>query len=361
VVRVQIALVGLALVGLAFFASGRRASAIDDRISRAESTAPRVAAVTLQGVLNPGDLLPPSADGSGSGARHSDFLDARIALQSAVFTDAVVLRVRVWSPDAVLRFSSSQAGPEPVNRVNRLKAIGDRRQAIGAATVSASPAATSEVVKTSLARSTIGAGTLVRVLVTVVPLRLTGSDAPVGAVEVDQDYDRLVAGAGRSWLIAEIGFSLLAAAFLLSGPTFEVSEGAEPSVSDVLTDQRRVKEIAWQLFRANVATAVPTALAAWYFAHRNAATFAHELGNVSFGMVFLVLFIGATQTFNPQGKPRVPYGGKGWSAWDATLFPVGSMRRSLTRPELVGGISPGTVALIVAAELIAFSLLLSRG
>jgi hypothetical protein len=121
--------------------------------------------------------------------------------------------------------------------------------------------------------------------------------------------------------------------------------------------RRSVVRILVQLLRGSLLAWVPTALVSWYLSHRGALPYRNELGNVSFVMMFVAVFVGAAQVFNPQGKMHR------FANWPrgSTFFPVGSMRRDLTGDELAGGISPGTVSFVVALELLVVSLKFSHG
>jgi hypothetical protein len=129
------------------------------------------------------------------------------------------------------------------------------------------------------------------------------------------------------------------------------------------TPPRSAALIIGQVVRGSLAAWIPTVGIAWYYSRHHHAPFLNDLGNVSFIMMFVVLTIGGWLVLSPQGRTSQFLGSEGlrkYVSW-AWLIPLGGLNRDLTTDEKEGGISSGTVALLVAAQLLSVSLRFAGG
>jgi len=177
-----LALVCLALVGGATFLGSR---ALGQAEAQAQVTANALANAGVASVLAPEDLV-----GAVGGDTAGDLLSR---LQRGVLADGTAFRVRVWSPAGDLLFSTD-AADEP-------DAVSGDLDAVYAATRGGG----------EIASIRSGDG---EEFATFVPLRL-GQDRSLGAVEVDQGYERIAMGATSPWpLIRTVGIVVGALALL---------------------------------------------------------------------------------------------------------------------------------------------------
>ncbi|MDH5224044.1 MAG: hypothetical protein OEW46_04650, partial [Actinomycetota bacterium] len=180
---VTLLLVCLVLVAGATFLGTR---SLEQAESQAQITAKGLANAGVASVLVPGQVT-----GTIGGATARDLLSR---LQRGVLADGTAFRVRVWSPSGDLLFSTD-AGDES-------DAVSGNLDAIYAATRNSG--------RISSIASSDG-----QVFATFVPLRL-GQTGSIGAVEVDQGYERIATSASSPWrLLRTIGIVGAALSLLL--------------------------------------------------------------------------------------------------------------------------------------------------
>jgi chromosome segregation ATPase len=170
---------------IAFFAVGSFASrALVQSEADAQATAKALAAAGVASVLEPEDLAEPV-----NGTTGDDLLDR---LQRGVLADGTVFRIRIWSPEGDLLFSTDAADPSD--------ALGDL-PSIGTATKGQGRPISRVVDNESFE--------------TYVPLRL-GEDNALGAVQVDQGYAPIAAKAATPWgLLRTVSVAVGAVCLLL--------------------------------------------------------------------------------------------------------------------------------------------------
>ena len=210
----------LVCLGMAVGATFLGARAIEKAEAQAQITANGLANAGVASVLVPGDVT--GAIG-GDAAR-----DLLARLQRGVLADGTAFRVRVWSPSGDLLFSTD-AGDEP----DAVSADLD-----------------------SVYASTRGSGRIESVrsddgqeFATFVPLRF-GQDRSLGAVEVDQGYERIATSAASVWPLLRIlgaaggGLSLLLAAvtFLPGGSASRTGGFITPGRASTFAKQRAVTD-----------------------------------------------------------------------------------------------------------------------
>lgn len=196
-----LALVALALLGLTSLLSARaEESAEIDARQRAERAA---AAVLL------GELSPRLASGDIVGAERRDLLEA---VRSRILNDDRVARVRIWSTDGELIFSSTTR--DDVSAVIAEDHL-QFSQAAGGVPASVTVDATET------------AGPLLQ---TFVPLRIPDGVAPYAVAEIDQRYDAIRAEANRIWRPVQIGLVVaLGAVAVLFALSFVSRRAARPA------------------------------------------------------------------------------------------------------------------------------------
>jgi len=148
---------------------------------------------------------------------------AIVDLEANVFTDPQMARVRVWTPDGLLNFSSHERDLVGVLRTTDTSAI----------QATQSQRVVSRIVTAPFTFATTGTqGAPTRLLETFVPLHVPERDIIVGAVQVDQYYDAIVNAAMQPWQTVQVVFvvlallSLVMTALSLREPIGAVSAGA---------------------------------------------------------------------------------------------------------------------------------------
>ena len=163
---------------IAFFAVGSFASrALVQSEADAQATAKALATAGVASVLEPEDVTGPIG-----GETAEDLLDR---LRRGVLADGTVFRMRVWSPEGTLLFSTDAA--DVADSLADLPSIGIATKGGGRPV--------SRVVDQEIFE-------------TYVPLRLRGGDA-LGAVQVDQGYTPIAEKAASPWsLLRTIAFAV---------------------------------------------------------------------------------------------------------------------------------------------------------
>jgi hypothetical protein len=160
----------IVVAGAAFFGS----RALEQAESQAQITAKGLANAGVASVIGPADVA-----SSIDGAVARDLLSR---LQRGVLSDGTAFRVRVWSPSGDLLFSTD-AGDDADAVSTNLDAVDTATRGTG---------------RINSVRTDDG-----EVFATFVPLRL-GQSGSLGAVEVDQGYERIATGAESPWSMVRI-------------------------------------------------------------------------------------------------------------------------------------------------------------
>ncbi|MEO8476746.1 MAG: hypothetical protein ABI572_06805 [Actinomycetota bacterium] len=157
-------------------------------------------------------------------------------IQGQIFTDTRVARVRLWSSDGVLLFST------------------DDRDKIGELRVDADPAimaadggeVSSRLTTAPFTKATTGdPGTLTELFQTFVPLRVPDRVAVLGSVQIDQFYAALRSDAAGPWKTAQAIFGAMALiAVLLAAWSFRRRPVSEPAPASGSTNARELEHAA---------------------------------------------------------------------------------------------------------------------
>ena len=156
------------------------------------------------------------------------YRDIYVALQSQVFTDATVARVRVWTPDGILRYSTHERDQVGLLQTQDKTLID---QAMKGQSVSA------KVLTKFSAASTGNGQTLTNLLEVFVPLHVPDWISVSGVVEVDYYYANFVQAAHQPWfnimvtLLGLAGLCLLMTLLSLRKPLKTLGAGVA-SASD---------------------------------------------------------------------------------------------------------------------------------
>lgn len=134
------------------------------------------------------------------------YRDIYVALQSQVFTDATVARVRVWTPDGILQYSTHERDQVGLLQTQDKTLID---QAMKGQSVSA------KVLTKFSAASTGNDQTPTNLLEVFVPLHVPDWISVTGVVEVDYYYDHFVQAAHQPWFNIMLGLLGLAVLCLL--------------------------------------------------------------------------------------------------------------------------------------------------
>lgn len=236
--RVVSGLLSLALLGALLFTVVRGRGSIADAEAAAQERAARWVSTTLADALTPervaSEILGPA------------YRELLIVVQAGILADDRVARVRIWSPDGVLVFSSDQR-----DKIGEYVAENDPhiQAALGGEVVSLPTEAT-------LGPKAGLAGADEKLFQTFVPLHLAGETATSGVVQIDQRYQAIEGEASGSWggvrlgLVAALTASLLWFLFALRRPALPVAEVAEAA-----TGAARSEEAAAAVVRAERADA----------------------------------------------------------------------------------------------------------
>jgi hypothetical protein len=186
--RVLLLLVVLAgaLLALAIF---QRDRALQKEYDDAQRRAELYAATVFRNTLGPGDVATP-LEGS---RRESLFAE----VQAYVLTDPTVARVRLWSPDGTLLFSTDRAdNPGDTSKDPLIANAAGGSVQSRLADEELSPPPTVE-----------GSRRIASLFQTFTPLRVRGSANVVGAVEVEQHSAELESRADDPWWLIQAGAS----------------------------------------------------------------------------------------------------------------------------------------------------------
>lgn len=216
--------VSIALLIASALATASRDAAIDERLDAASAAAETGAGALLTRELTVDEVAEPLDAG--------DFRDLYVLLRAEVLTEPSVARVRIWSRDGVILFSTgdrAEIGTAPGGGRPLAEALqGERSSAITSEPFTPATAGL-EAVPT-------------RMWETWLPLRTADRTDAQGAVEVDRYYEVVVAGAGSDagrlatiarWLaLASLALAAaLAVATLRSrGPAIDLREDQAPTI-----------------------------------------------------------------------------------------------------------------------------------
>lgn len=219
------AAVGVALLIASALAASSRDEAIDDRLDAASAAAASGAGALLTRELTVDEVAEPLDAG--------DFRDLYVLLRAEVLTEPSVARVRIWSSDGVILFSTgdrAEIGTAPGVGRGLAEALQGERSSRTTSERFTPATAGLEAVPT-------------RMWETWVPLRTADRTDAQGAVEVDRYYEVVVAGAGSDagrfatiarWLaLASLVLAaVLAVATLRSrGGALDLSEDHVPTIA----------------------------------------------------------------------------------------------------------------------------------
>ncbi len=181
-----------------FFARQGQTRALGDQVSAAQAQTRHIADTVLFNNLSHvamTKLIPSPL-----------YRDIYVALQSQVFTDATIARVRVWTPDGILQYSTHERDQVGLLQTQDKTLID---QAMKGQSVSA------KVLTKFNAASTGNDQTPTNLLEVFVPLHVPDWISVTGVVEVDYYYDNLVQAAHQPWSRIMVSLLGLAALCLL--------------------------------------------------------------------------------------------------------------------------------------------------
>ncbi len=182
-----------------------------------------------------------------------DTFDAEV--RRALFTDRRVLRVRLWSPDGLLVFTTDD--PE---EIGKLTSTDEGLRAALKGEIA------SLITYETLAPDQSTTPARIELLATYVPLRTSDEDRVYAVAEIDNDYGLLRDGTSRPWLQMQVAFGLVAVlclvmtvlSFIWSRRPQEVA-GFGPSRREVRAaarDDRKVAEAKADVEAAKAETAI---------------------------------------------------------------------------------------------------------
>ncbi|MGZ8624344.1 MAG: hypothetical protein ACXWYQ_09310, partial [Actinomycetota bacterium] len=175
---------GLAALCIVLFMVTREQerAALTERVDAAERRALLYGDTVLHHALDARDVSTPLAG--------TAYRNLQAVVQDRVFDDPLVARVRLWSPDGTLLFSTavSERGKIGRLRVNEDPAI----------TAAAGGAVTSRLATVPFATSG-GDAASTELFETFVPLRVTDRTDVLGAVQIDQYFDAVRSAAAGPW------------------------------------------------------------------------------------------------------------------------------------------------------------------
>ena len=190
---------GLAALCLLLFMVAREQerTALTARVVAAERRALLYGDTVLQRTLTARDVATSLA---GTTYRH-----LQAVVQDRVFDDPLVARVRLWSPDGTLLFSTAA---NERRKIGRLRVAEDP-----AITAAAGGAVTSRLATVPFARSSTGDAAQTDLFETFVPLRVTDRTDVLGAVQFDQYFDAVRSAAVGPWRAVQWACAGLAVVF----------------------------------------------------------------------------------------------------------------------------------------------------
>ena len=181
---------------LAYSFTGQRA-ALDDELDAAQARSVTYTTTVLYRTLD--DQL---VSGPILGQNYPLVL---VEVQAEIMTDPRVVRVRIWSDDGLLLFSTGER--EEIGKVRNGENAGIRA-AVGGETTSV------KVIDEVAAKQGLQ-GEEAQLFETFVPLRVPGRTSIVGAVEIDQRYAAIVEATAQPWTGMKIGSGIGFVACLL--------------------------------------------------------------------------------------------------------------------------------------------------
>jgi hypothetical protein len=264
--RVLLLLVVLA-GGLLALAIVQRDRALQKEHEDAQRRAELYAVTVFRNDLGPGDIATP-LEGS---RRESLFAE----VQAYVLTDPMVARVRLWSPDGTLLFSTDQAdkpGDTSTDPSIANAAGGSVQSRLAVEPLSPPPAVQADRRATPLFQ-------------TFAPLRVRGSANVVGAVEVEQYASALEKRADDPWWLVEAGASgatvVLALLALLSVARGMRRPASAKRAKDDRPSRRKRRDAGWGDVDADMQERLERATARANEAEAAAQSFAASLQQVS--------------------------------------------------------------------------------
>ena len=190
---------GLAALCLLLFMVAREQerTALTARVVAAERRALLYGDTVLQRALTARDVSTALAG--------TTYRNLQAVVQERVFDDPLVARVRLWSPDGTLLFSTAANERRKIGRlrVNQDPAI----------TAAAGGAVTSRLATEPFARSSTGDAAQTDLFETFVPLRVTDRTDVLGAVQFDQYFDAGRSAAAGPWRAVQWACAGLAVMF----------------------------------------------------------------------------------------------------------------------------------------------------
>jgi hypothetical protein len=176
---------GLAVLCLLVFMAAREQerAALTERVDAAERRALLYGDTVLHHALEARDVSTPLVG--------TTYRNLQAVIQERVFDDLFVARVRLWSPDGTLLFSTAA---DERGKIGRLRVNED--PAISAA---AGGSVTSRLATVPFTPSSGGAAAPTDLFETFVPLRVTDRTDVLGAVQIDRYFDAVRSAAAGPW------------------------------------------------------------------------------------------------------------------------------------------------------------------
>jgi len=181
------------------FALQAEQRAVDDEIEAANARTVRSANTAVRDIVTAPTLSSTELD--------FRFRDLLVAAQAAVFTDPTAARMRIWDLEGVLRFSTDQ----PRADIGSVQVADERVIAAARDGLATSTQTTEPFTQATTGRD----GEPTRLLQTFVPLNVGERIEPLGAVQIDYLYDRLVENARDPWLQVQVASAGLLGLFAL--------------------------------------------------------------------------------------------------------------------------------------------------
>ena len=176
---------GLAALCLLLFMVAREQeqAAVSERVDAAERRALLYGDTVLHHALDARDVSTPLAG--------TAYRNLQAVVQDRVFDDPLVARVRLWSPDGTLLFSTAA---NERGKIGRLRVNEDP-----AITAAAGGAVASRLATVPFATPSGGDAAPTDLFETFVPLRVTDRTDVLGAVQIDQYFDAVRSAAAGPW------------------------------------------------------------------------------------------------------------------------------------------------------------------
>ena len=208
---------GLAALCLLLFMVAREQerAALTERVDAAERRALQYGDTVLHHALAARDVSTPLAG--------TAYRNLQAVVQDRVFDDPLVARVRLWSPDGTLLFSTAA---NERGKIGRLRVNEDP-----AITAAAGGAVASRLATVPFATPSGGDAAPTDLFETFVPLRVTDRTDVLGAVQIDQYFDAVRSAAAGPWRAVQ--WTCVALAVVFGGLTLRSlrRRAAEPVVT----------------------------------------------------------------------------------------------------------------------------------